>query len=251
MSEMDVNVATPIEEGDNQQAPQVTEAPEGTTNEAITSDTTTDVSEGTPEADEGKAPSGNDPKEIDSTMKEALKTEGIIKEGLEAKGINFDDIANEYMDQGELSEETYKALDAAGYPRALVDAYIDGVNAKSDQFVNSVMDAVGGQAEFNKIANFIRSKGEAAVDAYNAMLEGGSASAIAMFLNGQKAEMTLHSGTANRTIMGGPSKVPSGGYKNMEEMTNAMSDPRYKTDAQYRQEVAEKLRNSNFFTYNN
>lgn len=183
-------------------------------------------------------------------FQEASKAEEEAKKALADKGLSFDDAAAEYERDGKLSERTYQDLEKAGFGRNLVDAYIAGVEARSNAVANTIMNSVGGQEAYNKIANYIASKGDSAIDAYNNLVEQGNVSAISMFLSGVQAEMTLKNGTSNRTIMGSQvSANVNSGYSSQDEMVKAMSDPRYESDMKYRQEVVNKLRNSNFFTF--
>lgn len=183
-------------------------------------------------------------------FQEASKAEEEAKKALADKGLSFDDAAAEYERDGKLSERTYQDLEKAGFGRNLVDAYIAGVEARSNAVANTIMNSVGGQEAYNKIANYIASKGDSAIDAYNNLVEQGNVSAISMFLSGVQAEMTLKNGTSNRTIMGSQvSANVNSGYSSQDEMVKAMSDPRYESDMRYREEVVNKLRNSNFFTF--
>jgi hypothetical protein len=183
-------------------------------------------------------------------FQEASKAEEEAKKALADKGLSFDDAAAEYERDGKLSERTYQDLEKAGFGRNLVDAYIAGVEARSNAVANTIMNSVGGQEAYNKIANYIASKGDSAIDAYNNLVEQGNVAAISMFLSGVQAEMTLKNGTSNRTIMGSQvSANVNSGYSSQDEMVKAMSDPRYESDMKYRQEVVNKLRNSNFFTF--
>lgn len=183
-------------------------------------------------------------------FQEASKAEEEAKKALADKGLSFDDAAAEYERDGKLSERTYQDLEKAGFGRNLVDAYIAGVEARSNAVANTIMNSVGGQEAYNKIANYIASKGDSAIDAYNNLVEQGNVSAISMFLSGVQAEMTLKNGTSNRTIMGSQvSANVNSGYSSQDEMVKAMSDPRYESDMKYREEVVNKLRNSNFFTF--
>lgn len=206
--------------------------------------------------DHQQEPPSQDPQptaeeEATKTYQEATKAEEEAKKALSDAGLSFDDAAAEYERDGKLSERTYQDLEKAGFGRSLVDAYIAGVEARSNAVANTIMNSVGGQQNYNKIANYIAAKGDACIDAYNNLVEQGNVSAISMFLNGIQAEMTLNQGTANRTILGGQvgSGASVGGFANEAEMTKAMADPRYDTDPAYRSEVTQKLRNSNFFSF--
>lgn len=187
--------------------------------------------------------------EATKTLNEALETEKEVIKTLADKGIEFEKCAEEYEANGNLSEETYKKLAEAGYTKAVVDAYIAGVEAKATKITNTILEKVGGEAEYNKLAKFIQAKGNAAVDAYNALVDSGNLSALIMFLNGVKAEMTLTKGTANRTVLGGQGNNAVKGFETEADMVKAMTDPRYKSDPDYAKKVAMKLEKSSFVKY--
>lgn len=251
-------IETTVEIADNPQEQQTVEVTNNTTNtnedvkepvsqepvqttEPTTTQEPTNNEESTGESDADKAT---------KVFQEASKAEEEAKKALADKGLSFDDAAAEYERDGKLSERTYQDLEKAGFGRNLVDAYIAGVEARSNAVANTIMNSVGGQEAYNKIANYIASKGDSAIDAYNNLVEQGNVSAISMFLSGVQAEMTLKNGTSNRTIMGSQvSANVNSGYSSQDEMVKAMSDPRYESDMKYRQEVVNKLRNSNFFTF--
>lgn len=241
--DVDTNVNNdnePVDNGDTSVDTQQSEDTNTTNNENQEGDADNQQEDNKPSADE----------KATEIIKEARDTEGQVKETLKAKDIDFDALSDEYLENGQLSDKTYETLDKAGFPKALVDAYIAGVEAKSEQVKTSILNSVGGQEEYNKIASYIQSKGNACVDAFNNLLDLGNVSSITMFLNGLKAEMTLNHGTSGRTILGRQGVVNKGGFATEAEMLKAMSDPRYKTDSNYRDQVVSKLKNSNLFSYN-
>lgn len=242
-------IETTVEIADNpqeQQTVEVTNTTDTTTNEDVKE--TAEQPQQAPA--EENADGESDADKATKVFQEASKAEEEAKKALADKGLSFDDAAAEYERDGKLSERTYQDLEKAGFGRNLVDAYIAGVEARSNAVANTIMNSVGGQEAYNKIANYIASKGDSAIDAYNNLVEQGNVSAISMFLSGVQAEMTLKNGTSNRTIMGSQvSANVNSGYSSQDEMVKAMSDPRYESDMKYRQEVVNKLRNSNFFTF--
>ena len=243
-------IETTVEIADNAQEQQTVEA---TNNEDVKEPVAsqTEPTQEQPSTEPTQEEAGeSDTDRATKVFQEASKAEEEAKKALADKGLSFDDAAAEYERDGKLSERTYQDLEKAGFGRNLVDAYIAGVEARSNSVANTIMNSVGGQEAYNKIANYIASKGDSAIDAYNNLVEQGNVSAISMFLSGVQAEMTLKNGTSNRTIMGSQvSANVNSGYSSQNEMVKAMSDPRYESDVRYREEVVNKLRNSNFFTF--
>lgn len=247
-------IETTVEIADNPQEQQTVEVTNTANNELDVKEPVSQEPQ-TTEPTNTQEPANEENTESDAdkatkVFQEASKAEEEAKKALADKGLSFDDATAEYERDGKLSERTYQDLEKAGFGRNLVDAYIAGVEARSNAVANTIMNSVGGQEAYNKIANYIASKGDSAIDAYNNLVEQGNVSAISMFLSGVQAEMTLKNGTSNRTIMGSQvSANVNSGYSSQDEMVKAMSDPRYESDMRYREEVVNKLRNSNFFTF--
>ena len=242
-------IETTVEIADNPQEQQTVEVT-NTANEDVKEPVQTEPTTTTNQEPTNEENTESDVDKATKVFQEASKAEEEAKKALADKGLSFDDAAAEYERDGKLSERTYQDLEKAGFGRNLVDAYIAGVEARSNAVANTIMNSVGGQEAYNKIANYIASKGDSAIDAYNNLVEQGNVAAISMFLSGVQAEMTLKNGTSNRTIMGSQvSANDNSGYSSQDEMVKAMSDPRYESDMKYRQEVVNKLRNSNFFTF--
>ena len=157
----------------------------------------------------------------------------------------------EYDTNGSIYAESYAALEKAGFPASVVNAYIAGVEATQNKIVDAVYRYAGGQAEYEKVTAYIQAKGKEDVDSFNALIDSGNVSAIKMVIAGAKAEMTMNRGTSKATVLGGGIGAPSGGYANEIEMAEAMADPRYSTDEVYRKQVATKLSKSAFISFNN
>ena len=138
-----------------------------------------------------------------------------------------------------------KKLEDAGYPKSVVSAYIAGLEATAEKFVNDVVSHVGGADKYRQIAQFIATSGQA--DAYNSLLEKGNLSEIKLALDGFRARMQARTGSTGRSILGGGGSGKSNnGYGSKQEMVKAMSDKRYGRDKGYTMEVQRKVMNSSF-----
>lgn len=198
-------------------------------------------------------PEGNEPPAEPQTVQEQFQQQNsnqqAIAEDLNSKGLNFDEIATEFDNTGELSEATRASLEKAGYPKQMVDAYIAGMQASADAFVGQVHKIAGGEDNWNQIAAFIQSQGDGMVKSFNALIGGGDLGQIQMAISGIQSQMVAAYGSSNPTIMGnnGAPTAQATGYSNVTEMTNAMRDPRYNVDAAYTNEVYAKVAASNIF----
>lgn len=172
-----------------------------------------------------------------------------LQEDLASRNVDFKALENEYNEKGALSEQSLKQLADAGYPKEVVDAYINGVQATQEKFYNTVVGFAGGEQEYAQVAQFVQSQGDQAVKDFNDAINSGNLGVINMVIQGVKANMKMINGTSNPTILGqstGATMDNQAGFVTKDQMIEAMSDPRYAKDPIYRNQVAQKVLNSNF-----
>ncbi len=101
----------------------------------------------------------------------------------------------EYERTGDLSEETIKALEDAGYPVEVVESFIEGRKAIEAKFTHAVYDSVGGEKEYQKIitwaSNNLQKK---SIDSFNRAIDNNNIDAIVLMLEGMKAKMVAKMG---------------------------------------------------------
>ena len=176
-----------------------------------------------------------------------VERDNEIKNDLAKHNIDFDALGEEYQKNGELSKESIDKLEKAGYPKAMVDAYLDGLQATTEKFVNRIYSMAGGKENYEKIIGFIKTQPESVVNAYNATITQGNLNQIELALNGIKAQMNTAYGTSNPTLMGGAATSTADGYTSMEQMTKDMADPRYQVDPKFTRSVMMKIKNATIF----
>ena len=185
-------------------------------------------------------------KEVEDGVKEQQKAEDEVKSDLTSKGVDYDALVKEYEDNGKLSDESMKALKGAGYPEAVVNAFIKGFEAQVNEFTNAVYKMAGGQEAYGQLCNFVKGLGEADVQAFNETIQSGSLTQLSALINGYKAQMTTKYGTSNRSILGGANTVETKGFNSKDAMVKAMNDPRYGTDMAYTEKVQRMTMQSTF-----
>ena len=176
-----------------------------------------------------------------------VERDNEIKNDLAKHNIDFDALGEEYQKNGELSKESIDKLEKAGYPKAMVDAYLDGLQATTEKFVNRIYSMAGGKENYEKIIGFIKTQPDSVINAYNATITQGNLNQIELALNGIKAQMKTAYGTSNPTLMGGASTSTAEGYTSMEQMTKDMADPRYQVDPKFTRSVLMKTNNVTIF----
>ena len=205
----------------------------------------TDTPESTPEEETQETTEVETPVE-DNPVETQKETDKVIKEELETKGLSFDEFAEEYQETGTLSPESINKLEQAGYPKAMVDAYIAGLEAQTNKFVDTVKSYADGK--WDNIVELVKTQGQEAIDGFNATLNTGNLSQIKLMINGLLAQHKTQFGTSNPLVTGMPTATTSqSGFTSKQEMVTAMADKRYGRDMSYTKEVQTKVKMSNIF----
>jgi len=206
----------------------------------------TDTPESTPEEETQETTTEVETPVEDNPVETQKETEKVIKEELETKGLSFDEFAEEYQTTGTLSPESINKLEQAGYPKAMVDAYIAGLEAQTNKFVDTVKSYADGK--WDNIVELVKTQGQEAIDGFNATLNTGNLSQIKLMINGLLAQHKTQFGTSNPLVTGMPTATTSqSGFTSKQEMVTAMADKRYGRDMSYTREVQTKVKMSNIF----
>ena len=206
----------------------------------------TDTPESTPEEETQETTTEVETPVEDNPVETQKETEKVIKEELETKGLSFDEFAEEYQTTGTLSPESINKLEQAGYPKAMVDAYIAGLEAQASKFVDTVKSYADGK--WDNIVELVKTQGQEAIDGFNATLNTGNLSQIKLMINGLLAQHKTQFGTSNPLVTGMPTATTSqSGFTSKQEMVTAMADKRYGRDMSYTREVQTKVKMSNIF----
>ena len=235
-----------VQEQVQQENVQVTENT-GMEVEVVPEDTTTTTRTTTEE--ETPEPTGQD---VDDNVQQRVDAQTQanedLKNDLESKGVNWDDLEKTYTEKGELTAEQLQSLEKAGYPKSVVDAYIRGMEAEYDRLARHVVESAGGQEEFIKLQTFASQQNADYKKMWNDTMNSGNVMAIQTMLRGIKADMVQTMGSSNPTIMGASGAVSTNvGVNSKEEMVAAVADPRYGKDKSYTREIEQKVINSKLF----
>jgi hypothetical protein len=167
----------------------------------------------------------------------------------------FNSIDDELAQGGEISEESMAKLTAMD-SKDLVDAYLRYQNTLedvpvqegrelNDQEVSAIYNSVGGEQQYQQMTAWAAENLDAdTVQAFDNVIESGNVAAINLALRGLQSQYNDNVGYENNMIQGKPAQSGNG-YRSQAEVVRAMNDPRYDRDPAYRQEVMDKLANSN------
>ena len=158
-----------------------------------------------------------------------------------------------YANEGTLSEETIERFSEMS-SQDLVNAYIE-IQSKnpqapqntemSDAQINSVMNAAGGEKNYNTVLQWAASNmNQKAIDAFDSVVDSGNPAAINIAFQGLQSQYNESNGYEGRMLQG---KAPSSSgdvFRSQAELVAAMGDPRYDSDPAYRADVVAKLEQS-------
>ena len=161
------------------------------------------------------------------------------------ESLNLDDMRQQYANDGSLSEDNYNQLEKAGISKEIVDSYIKGQEAQAQILRTEVLNSVGGEEIFTQMTDWAKTNlTEAEINAYNNSTSGGDAETAKLAVQGLYAKFTSANGV-NPTLIGGQKSDSAGDrFESRSQVTQAMSDPKYKTDPAYRKAVHDRLQRS-------
>ena len=159
-----------------------------------------------------------------------------------------------YANDGQLSEETIERFSEMS-SQDLVNAYLE-IQANNPQApqqaielsegqVNSVVNAAGGQANYDNVIEWAGSNlPNNQIDAFDSVVDSGNPAAIGIAFQGLQSQYNEANGYEGRMLQGKPASSSGDIYRSQAELVAAMGDPRYDTDPAYRADVVAKLEQS-------
>jgi hypothetical protein len=151
--------------------------------------------------------------------------------------------SEEYFETCELSEETYKSLEANGIPKEMVDMYVNGYEAVANQQQQTLMQEAGGAENYEAMSEWAATAlTDQEQEVYNNTVESGDVNAATMAIRGLYARFQSDGGTPVSLVQGDTSGTAGAmPFSSSKEMTIAMQDPRYGYDNKYREQVSQRL----------
>jgi hypothetical protein len=209
--------------------------------EAPKEETPEEPQEGAEDTKDGEEASLDTQRESNDKAIEALGKDLI------SKGVDFLGAIEEYQNNGELSQKTYEALEKAGYPKEVIQGFVETRKAIDNKYAQDVMNHVGGEKDFRELQTWMKGNlSKAELDAYNEAVNSDNLNAVKLILDGIQAKRVAKQGTRKATLMGNvASKSAPKGFSGRDEMVKAMSDPRYGIDRAYTISVERKMSLSN------
>ena len=150
-----------------------------------------------------------------------------------------------FENDGQLSEETYNALEKAGLPRDLVDSYAAGQQALLSSEEGQIKGVA--QGNYDAMAEWANENlPQEEIDAFDEVVTGGSISQAKLAVQGLYARYQNEVGAKPKLTQGAVAGTSTMPFKSMQELARAQSDPRYKSgDKAYHEEIDRRLSVSN------
>lgn len=172
--------------------------------------------------------------------------EGEGAAAVEALGLpdNVAPFAQTFAEKGEFTPEDYTALAELGYSKEVVDQFVAGAVAQAEASnPNKAFEARAGSPDnVAAIAEWAAANiPQGDIDLFNKASAEGKPEAAALFdLIATKFEMANGKPASNR-ITGQNAPDKSQAFHSIQDQTNAINDPRYKTSPEYRAEVERRI----------
>lgn len=167
---------------------------------------------------------------------------------LQKQGLDMNEFSQEFAAKGELSPESYEKLAKAGFDKNLVDDYIAGRQARAAQFETSIKAEVGGDERYGEMLEWAKANlTPAEIAAYNSAVSSGNADQAKLAALGLSAKFGKAVGQEPQRMLGGQRAGGDDVFESTAQVTEAMRDPRYKSDPAFRAKVQAKLARSQVF----
>ena len=150
----------------------------------------------------------------------------------------------EYAEKGELTEDSYSKLSNMGIPKDVVDAYISGQEALSQQHQASIMSTVGGEENYKSMVQWAsQNLSKSEIEAFNNTVDNGTLEQAQLAIAGVNAK--YQSNTREPNLFSGQKSESNLGYESVAQMLTDINNPKYQSDTAFRKQVEAKVKNSN------
>ena len=160
---------------------------------------------------------------------------------------NFDKFSQEFADGGALSEDSFAELEQMGYPKEMVETYIQGMQSTQEADANTVMAVAGGEDGYKDLIDWARDNMAAnELEVYNTMVANGTDNAK-MAVEWMMSKREAAGDTEPNLVSGKAQAASKDEFRSTAQVVAAMKDPRYGKDSAYTKDVEQKLGRSSVF----
>jgi len=172
------------------------------------------------------------PKEEAQTEETLSPQEEALEDALE--GFSAATYEQEFIEQGGLSDKSYSDLEAKGFSRQQVDAYIQGQQAYAASFRTTIYESVGGEEAYGELIHWASDNiDQDVIKEYNEAVNTLDQPRISRTLEYMNLKKQQSAPRETRRLEG---DAPASGlqpFSNKNEWQRAMTDRLYGKDAKY------------------
>lgn len=164
---------------------------------------------------------------------------------LASKGLDLAVFSDEFSQKGELGPDSYEKLEKAGYPKAIVDQYIEGQKALAANYETEVKSAAGGADKFAEVSTWAAANLPVSeIEAYNRAIDSKDMETAKLAVAGITAKYSAANPPEGNLLGGRTSSVSGDSYGSTAEITKDMANPEYARDPAFRKKVMDKIQRS-------
>ena len=159
-------------------------------------------------------------------------------------GLNIAEFEQEFLEKGELSQESYDKLSKVA-PREVIDAYLEGQQARAERITEEIFSIAGGKDRYNEMLQWGKDNlTTEEIEYFNDALNSGNLAQMkfavqAVYARFNQASPTLKTPKLFQNTNNQSSGIS--GYNSQAEMVADMSNPKYAADPAFRKLVERKL----------
>ena len=170
-----------------------------------------------------------------------------VEDQPKGEAVSFDKFAEEFSSKGELSSDSFAELEQMGYPKEMVETYIQGMKASSTADVDAVMEVAGGTDGYQELTDWAKANMQSnELEMYNNMVGTGTDNAK-MAVEWLMSKREAVEGVEPTLITGKAKAAAKDEFRSTAEVVTAMKDKRYGKDPAYTKDVEQKLSRSSVF----
>lgn len=200
----------------------------------------------------------DDSDEDDDTSTENVRQEisSLTEEGdacaalLAQHQISYLDLKAEIEENGKLSKASLDKLNAAGFSEKLVAGYIEGQQARYQaSYVDRIFKQAGGEEAYGKLMQWAsKNLSQKDVARFDKAVESNDIDIALTAVENLMNRREKIQGVKPKLVPGRSPKSTGSvrGYTSLEEMADAMDDPRYEKNSDYTRKVDRRIAASNF-----
>ena len=164
--------------------------------------------------------------------------------------LDWDAIGADVNQSGKLSDTNRKALNASGIPDDVIDQYLDLLNVGQEFSQQRTIEYAGGEESLNGMFEWAGNNlSEEEISNYNEILDSPNwrmaidSLRVASGIDGKGVTQSV---SGPQLVEGEAAGASGQAFTSKQQMIDAMSDPRYKSDPAFRNQVRLRVGRSNF-----